>query len=105
MMMQRFKNVSNIVMEVLQEVPETRSCDNMLYFKVCEKVNPMYTNFPFCQIMQNIQRYGFPSYKSVERARRKIQSKFPELAGSEEVEAMRALEEERYREYARKVNV
>ena len=103
--MQRFKNLTNIVLEVLQEVPETRSCDDMLYLKVCEKVNPIYTNYPFCQIMQNIRRYGFPSYKSVERARRKIQRAFPQLGATREVEEMRIAEEEKYREYARKVNV
>ena len=100
--MDNLNSISAIVKYVMEQNPETRSSDDLLYFKVCESVNPTYTNYPFCQIMQNIRRYGVPSYKSVERARRKLQREFPELSADDKVEGFRVVNEGEYKAYARK---
>lgn len=44
---------------------------------------------------------GLPSFESVSRTRRKLQARYPELAGSRPVQKMRATGEKAYRRYAK----
>ena len=44
---------------------------------------------------------GLPSYESVSRTRRKLQAKYPELAGSRPAQKRRATGEKAYRKYAK----
>jgi len=53
----------------------------------------------------HIAEYGFPSYETVGRARRKLQANHPELCGNSNVEAQRMLNEQVFRDYGRQVNV
>ena len=45
--------------------------------------------------------YGFPGFETVRRSRQKLQATFPELAGDADVEGMRRVNEETFRDYAR----
>lgn len=103
--MSRLKNTSDLVKEVLQDVQETRSSDDLLYIEVCGRINPTATSFPFQEILRHRKDLGFPPFESVRRARQKIQQHSPELCATEEAEGYRTVEEEKYRSYARQMNV
>ena len=99
------KKTNDIVKYVLQRYPETRSCDDKLYIRVCEIVNEEYVTLPFCVFMTHRREFGIPSFKSVERCRRKLQKAYPELCASTTVEALREIEEDIYKSYGKKVLV
>ena len=96
------KTTSEIVKTILEQNPQSRNSDDFLYIKVCEKVNDISINLPFKQVMANRKLYGLPPFESVRRCRQKIQATHPELSGDSNVEAQRMLNEETFRDYARK---
>ena len=50
-------------------------------------------------------KLNIPPFEGVARARRKIVKQYPELAGNDDVEAYREMNEEVMLDYARQVNV
>ena len=103
--MKNIKNTSDLVKDLLIQYPLARNDDDYLYLKVCETMNKHLVDLPFSVVFMHRRECGFPPFESVRRARQKLQSAFPELAGSDEVEAQRAVNESIVRDYARKVNV
>ena len=103
--MQNIKKTSDLVKHVLQTVPEARSCNNVLYYHVCKEANSEVLKVPFGVAITDLQLYNIPCFETVTRARRKLQSIYPELAANEEVECFRELEEEKYKNYAKAVNL
>lgn len=99
------KTITAIVKDILVNDPQSRNSDEYLYYKVCQKVGGRFVTLPFWQVVVNRKKYGLPSYETVGRARRKLQETHPELAGNSTVEAHRMLNEEVFKDYARKVNV
>lgn len=99
------KTTTELVKEVLKDNVLARSSDDYLYYKVCEKINGMYTVLPFWKVILNRKKYGFPEFESVRRSRQKIQAAHPELAGSKEAEAGRVVNEAVFKDYARQVGV
>lgn len=95
------RTTTEIVKDILENDVMARNSDDYLYYMVCRKVNEIIVHLPFWKVMLNRKQYKFPSFKSVERARRKLQKAYPEYAGDEEVEAQRVLNEEVFVEYAR----
>lgn len=95
------KTATKIVKVILQENPFARDCDEYLYYKVCEKINPECTQLPFWQVVLGRKKLGLPAFETVRRTRQKLQATYPELAGDKNVEAQRMLNEEDFREYAR----
>ena len=93
---------TEIVKHILKQHREARNSDDQLYLKVCEHINGVCSNLPFKQVIANRKEYGLPAFESVRRSRQKIQSMHPELAGDKDVEAGRSLNEEVFRNYARK---
>lgn len=93
----------DLVKSVLESKPATRNSDDVLYIEVCKTINPLYVDLPFWKILQSRKSYGFPPYESVRRARQKLQSDYPELAANENVEAQRAINEDKYRAFAKEV--
>jgi len=55
----------------------------------------------FAEVMEQYKYLGLPSFESVGRTRRKLQAKYPELAGSARVRQLRAEGEKAYRKYAK----
>lgn len=87
-----------IVYELLKDVPITRMDDQILYIAYWSKTQPEVSFFDF---FRNYKQYKAKSYKTIERVRRKIQAKFPELAEPYVQEKRYELEKE-YEEYALK---
>lgn len=105
--MTELKKTSKIVKAILEEEPQARNSDSYLYLKVIEYVADR-DGFDLRRIsvgdfLRNYSRY-FPGFETVRRTRQKIQQTFPDLCACEKVEAMRIVNEEKYRAYARSVS-
>lgn len=103
--MNEIKNTAKLVKDVLENSITARNSDSYLYYKVCllklkEQGISIYDVTLSDALLQRKQ-LNLPCFKTVERARRKVQKQHPELAGSERVTAFRAEKEEVFREYAR----
>lgn len=85
--------VETRVEEILEFYPETRENDNLLYVKYIEEYH--YVDFNR-DIFVSYEQYGLPSYKTVERARRKIQNEKFRYQSSETVEKARKEAEKDY---------
>lgn len=73
--------IEDIVKDVLTKFEDSRSDDFILIYRVYQQINEnAVVRQPFYDIMLNHKRYGLPPFESVSRARRKIQSKYPELS-------------------------
>lgn len=99
--MHDLKNISEIVKALLLENPWVRDSDDLLYFKVCERVNPDFVFCSFQEFMYKRKEMGFPPFESVRRTRQKLQAQHPELKGSSATVAARAAKEEEFKEFAR----
>ncbi len=97
--MEKMKSTEKIVLEVLQESPLSRKDDCVLMWWVCYKINQDILGIPFGEVMLLHKKYGLPNLKTIERARRRIQKKHPELIDPE-TDAIRTEEMEKYRAYA-----
>lgn len=101
--MSDLKHISDIVKDILIDIPDTRNSDFSLYKEVCRKLNPVVMGMPFGTVMSCHKDLKIPSFESVTRARRKIVAKIPSLAGDSDVEAVRTEKESEFREYAKAV--
>lgn len=99
--MNELKTLKDMVRQVLIQEPATRNSDDILYYRICEKINKGCINLPFCQVIVNRKDFGIPSFESVRRTRQKIQAECPELSSNEEVKSMRSTNEKIFREFAR----
>lgn len=98
--MRKKGEVKDYVYNILKEIPEARNSDENLYLRVCMAINPNAVQQPFWHVMMNRNGYDLPPFESIRRARQKLQSTFPELAGSPEVEEYRSRMEEEIREWS-----
>lgn len=100
------KNTTAIVKEILEHDERARNSDSFLYFKVIGRVgheNGIDITFvSVAAFLLNMSEWGFPAFETVRRTRQKIQQHNPELAGNGKIEAYRAMNEEVFRDYARK---
>lgn len=103
--MKNIKKTSDLVKEILQKVPATRNSDMLLYYHVCLEIDRTVLKLPFWNVLLDLKGHGLPAIESVGRARRKLQRAYPELAGSDQIEGFRAMNENIVRDYARQVNV
>lgn len=100
------KNVSNIVKAILQEDERARNSDSRLYRQVIAyigmnkgiDVGAMSVTY----YLDHRKEMGFPAFETISRARRKVQAEHPELAGNDEVEAQRIINERVFKDYARR---
>lgn len=95
------KTTTAIVKDILETDMRARNSDDYLYYMVCRQTNEIMMHFPFWKVILNRKQYKIPSFESVGRVRRHLQSKFPELSAEPDVEAQRMLNEEVFKEYAR----
>ena len=89
--------VEDLVKEILEQYKECRDNDYYLTFKVIEKTTPEDLDKPYREILLKSKRVI--SFKTIERARRKVQSKYPELQASKKVQEARLEYENAYTEY------
>lgn len=85
--------VETRVKEILELYPETRENDNLLYVTYVEEYH--YVDFKKDTFI-NYEQYGLPSFKTVERARRKIQNEQFCFRASEGIEESRREAEKNY---------
>ncbi len=106
--MDNLQKTSRLVLHILETDKQTRNSDSLLYLRVLEHAAThngcdlhsmsvhhflMYKNdYPF-----------LPWFETVRRARQKIQHNFPHLAACGRVGAMREVNEQEFRAYAKKV--
>ena len=81
--------------EILEYCPNTRENDNLLYATYIEEYH--YIEFSKEKFI-NYKEYGLPSFKSIERARRKIQNEQNSFKASENIEAERIETEQLYKQ-------
>lgn len=103
------KNTSELVKAVLKLHPQARNSDNYLYYTICKIIGRRngidIDSMSMPRFFFNLKDYGFPPFETVRRTRQKLQASYPELAGDSNVEGQRILNEEAFKDYARKVNV
>lgn len=103
----RIRKLTPIVKKHLEESVEARNSDNVLYLRVlrdiCRERGIDVENMSVPTLFNNIPALHLPTCESVGRARRKLQSDFPELRANADVEAFRELNEEDMRRYAKEV--
>lgn len=95
------KTTTDLVKDILANIPGTRNSDDFLYFKVCERINPTIIYRPFYIVILNRKKYSFPSFETVRRTRQKLQAEYPEFSGNDTVEGHRKVNEQIFRDYAK----
>lgn len=103
--MKNIKRTSDLVKAILKEEPKARDSFPYLYYMVCLAKNPKALGMPFAQVIMNLNSLNLPPFESVRRSRQRLQAAYPELAGSDEVVAQKAVNEAIVRDYARAVDV
>ena len=103
--MERIKSTQREVLAILDQNPDARDSDDVLYYYICmqkllEKGYAV-SHMNFSDVWLFLREYGIPPYETVRRARQKLQSKYPELRSSKDVEVLRSEEEAKYEAYAR----
>lgn len=105
--MESIKNTAELVQAALETNPKTRENDTYLYYVICKgllKAKGMdIDKVSFEDGLLHRKEYDLPNFETVRRTRQKIQRSNPELAGREEIEAIRTIREEMFRNYARGV--
>ena len=100
---------TRLVKAILEQDERARNSDSFLYFRVLGVLGLDkgidINRVPIALFLLNMKEWGFPNFETVRRTRQKIQAEYPELAGSERVQAFRTENEEVFREFARGTSV
>ena len=103
--MENLKTTHNLVKRILEQIPETRNSDVILYYRVAEHIGLTkgvdILSKPFGMVLCDLKKLGLPTIDSVGRARRKVQEQYPHLQGKKKVKDAREVLELEYRKYAR----
>ncbi|MBO5971329.1 MAG: hypothetical protein J6S14_22880 [Clostridia bacterium] len=91
--------LTEIIADIMLNDENARNSDIHLYHAVCKKIAPAAMSVPFGVMIENLNHYGLPTYDTVTRLRRKIQSEynFIDLQANTQVKAWRESKEERCR--------
>lgn len=100
MTVEKLKDLEKVIKPILEEHPQTREDDYLLYAEVIKQYSPKLLEYPARTFLMYHNELKLPNIKSVERARRKVQEKHPELA-SERAKRRRAIEQQAYVQYGR----
>ena len=99
--MRNLKTIEKKVKAILEKNTDARNDDMVLYLALCNVCLKDAGAMPLAEIMTQHKYLGLPSFESVSRTRRKLQAKYPELAGSRPTQKLRATGEKAYRKYAK----
>lgn len=91
-MKRKIYEVENIVLRALEEHPETRKDNFILYIDVLK--NFVDIRHSLLYVFENHVELGIPSLESITRCRRKLQEKHPELRNAQAVEIRKDKEKE-----------
>ncbi len=89
------RQIKNLVYEILETDAKARNSDAYLYVEVVRRLAPGLVYAPLAIAMADSR---MPNYETVRRSRQNVQADNPQLCADSDVEAMRALEEESYKE-------
>lgn len=78
--------VEDLVKEILENIPEARNDDYYLIYEVEKRLEPELLNRTYREYLLSTKTISF---KTIERARRKVQSSHPELQASKKVQKVR----------------
>lgn len=98
--MTKLKQVQAIVKDVLQTVPEARDSDMLLFYRICERLNPRALSMPFGLVLLEMRDYNLPAFETVRRTRQKVQADNPDLRGSRRTQQARDALIPEFRSYA-----
>ena len=99
------KTAKEMVKKILEECPETRESDSVLYAEFLrrygEKVGKNLATYPAGPLLLKLSDFGVPTIESVGRYRRKFQQTYPDLRATEKIEASRCKREKEFKKWAR----
>lgn len=102
--MNNLRNMTELVRTILEEIPETRSSDNLLYVEVLNRytaeTGKQTLMLPVWKFFLNLTEWGLPSIETVSRCRRKAQQENPHLKATAEVEGWRYDKETEFMRFA-----
>ena len=97
----KLRNLTELVKTIMEQQPETRSSDNLLYIEVLKRTTSQNVlNMPVWLFYQNLTEWHLPSIETVGRCRRKAQQENPHLKAKPEVEGFRYDRETEFIEFA-----
>ena len=102
------KQLKDIVIETLKQFDFTRGDDDLLYLNVLIKLDAkiptenLIVDMRLADFFTYRKRYGFPSFESVSRCRRKAQEENPALRPCEAIQKGREIQQERSYNFATK---
>lgn len=103
--MDNLKNNRALVKRILEEKPITRNSDSLLELEVLKAIaKGRGTDLRQLSVevfMRNRNSWKFPKSETIRRNRQIIQARHPELAAEDPIDAHRAVNEERVRDYVR----
>ena len=99
--MRYLKTIERKVRTILAKNEDARNDDMVLYLVLCNACLKDAGALPLAEIMTQYKYLGLPSFESVSRTRRKLQARYPELAGSRPERKKRSAGEHDYRRYAK----
>lgn len=97
---EELKTTAELVKNILMKCPEARNSDDVLYYKVCERINPIGVGLPFAIVFRDRKSFGYPSTETVRRTRQKLQAEHPELASVDAVKAVKKENEKSFKAYS-----
>ena len=99
--MNKLRTLTDMVRIILEQQPETRSSDNLLYIEVLRRcTNQNVLNMPVWAFYQNLKEWQLPSIETVGRCRRKAQQENPHLKATPEVQGWRYDKETEFMRFA-----
>ena len=94
-------STKKIVERVMDEKPETRDSDALLFIEVIRSIDPEAIKLPFAKVICRCSDDGdFPPFETVRRTRQKIQEQNPNLRASNDVVLLRAVKEHKFFDFA-----
>lgn len=101
--MSKISKYDNTVLKILENVPETRGDDKLLFYYVLleEGIEPDVLSLSDYLKSKTVGTTYFPNYESITRVRRKLQESRPYLNPPRKVKMIRGDAEEDFIEYAR----
>lgn len=102
--MSDLRNLTELVKIILDQMPETRSSDNLLYVEVLRRYTAMTGKqtlmLPVWMFFTHLTEWKIPSIETVGRCRRKAQQENPYLKATPEVQDFRFDKETEFIEFA-----
>lgn len=97
----KIRQTKAIVEKVLNDKPETRDCDALLFVEVIRYIDPDAVNLPIYKLMPRCTDEGdLPPFETMRRTRQKIQEQNPYLGPSKEVKSLRKVKEHKFFDFA-----